>query len=66
MKILLRILAVLCALIAGFLIYAVIHAVASENGARAGVAVLYIAISIGLGFLAVWLWRRPRGAAPNA
>jgi membrane protease YdiL (CAAX protease family) len=66
MKVLLRILAILCVLIAGFLIYAVIHAIASENGARAGVAVLYVAISIALGFVAAWLWRRPGGAAPPA
>ena len=67
MKVLLRIVAVLCVLIAGFLIYAVIHALASDAGARAGVAVLYVAISIALGFLAVWLWRRPeRTATPAA
>jgi predicted Co/Zn/Cd cation transporter (cation efflux family) len=59
MKILLRIVAALCVLIAGFLIYAVIHALASDGGARPAVAVLYVVISIVLGFLAVWLWRRP-------
>ncbi|HKP91175.1 MAG TPA: hypothetical protein VJT75_14515 [Thermoleophilaceae bacterium] len=64
MKILLRALAVLCVLIGAFLIYAVINALTSENGARAGVAVLYVAISIALGFSAVWLWRRPAGTSP--
>lgn len=58
MKIVLRIVAILCVLIAGFLVYAVINAITSENGAREGVAVLYVAISIALGFIAVWLWRR--------
>ena len=59
MKILLRIVALLCVLIGGFLIYAVIHAIGSDGGARPAVAVLYVAISIALAFLAVWLWRRP-------
>jgi predicted Co/Zn/Cd cation transporter (cation efflux family) len=59
MKILLRIVALLCVLLAGFLIYAVIHALGSEGGARPAVAVLYVFISIVLGFVAVWLWRRP-------
>jgi hypothetical protein len=67
MKILLRIVAIVCVAIGAFLIYAVIHALGSEGGARAGVAVLYVAISIALGFLAVWLWRRPeREATPAA
>ena len=66
MKILLRIIAVLCILIAAFLDYAVIHAIASDEGARAGVAVLYVAISIVLAFLAVWLWRRPTDATTPA
>ena len=64
MKLLLRIIAVLCVLIGGFLIYAVIHAIASENGAREGIAVLYVAISIALGFVAVWLWRRTARPTP--
>jgi predicted Co/Zn/Cd cation transporter (cation efflux family) len=64
MKILLRIVALVCVLIGGFLIYAVIRALGSDGGARPAVAVLYVVISIVLGFLAVWLWRRPARATP--
>ena len=67
MKILLRAIAVLCVLLGCFLVYAVIHAVGSEGGARPAVAVLYVVIAIALGFLAAWLWRRPgRAATPAA
>ena len=58
MKILLRTLAVLFVAIGVFLIYAVIHAMASAGGARAGVAVGYVVGAIILGYLAVWMWRR--------
>jgi hypothetical protein len=67
MKILLRIVAVLFVAIGLFLIVAVINALASEGGARAGVAVAYVAGAIVLGFLAVWMWRRtatPTDAPP--
>jgi len=57
MKVLLRIIAVLCVAIAAFLIFAVINAVASDEGARAGVAVAYVAGSIALAAVAAALWR---------
>jgi uncharacterized membrane protein YkvI len=68
-KILLRIIAVLFVAIGIFLIAAVINALGSEGGARAGVAVAYVAGAIVLGYLAVLLWRRSQGppaAAPGA
>jgi hypothetical protein len=40
-----------------FLIYAVLNAVSSEGGARAGVAVGYVAGAIVLTAGAVWAWR---------
>jgi hypothetical protein len=58
MKVLLRIVAVLFALIAALLIYAVINALGSDGGARPGVAVAYIVGSIVLIWGAVTLWRR--------
>jgi threonine/homoserine/homoserine lactone efflux protein len=63
MKILLRIVAVLFVAIGVFLIAAVINAISSENGARPGVAVAYVAGAIVLGFLAVWMWRRTATSA---
>jgi uncharacterized membrane protein YkvI len=66
MKILLRTAAVLFVAIGLFLIAAVINAVASDAGARAGVAVAYVAGAILLGFLATLMWRKSSGspAAP--
>jgi hypothetical protein len=58
MKILLRIAAVLFVAIGIFLIAAVINALGSEGGARAGVAVAYVVGAIVLGYLAVLMWRR--------
>ena len=46
MKVLLRVVSVVMWLVAAFLIYAVIHAMASAGGARAGVAVGYVAGAI--------------------
>jgi hypothetical protein len=56
MKVLFRVIAALCVAIGAFLIYAVIHALASDGGARAGVAVAYIVGALVLGFAAVKLW----------
>lgn len=42
-----------------------INALGSEGGARAGVAVAYVAGAIILGYLAVLLWRRSQ-RAPEA
>jgi hypothetical protein len=63
MVIVLRIIALLMVAVAILLIYAVIHAVASTEGARAGVAVAYVVGAIVLTFGALRLWRiRPAGA----
>jgi multisubunit Na+/H+ antiporter MnhB subunit len=66
MKIVLRTLAVLCVAIGAFLIYAVIHAMASAGGARTGVAIGYVVGAIVLTLLAVWMWRRPSSAESAA
>jgi multisubunit Na+/H+ antiporter MnhB subunit len=68
MKVLLRIVAALFTAVAAFLVYAVIHAIASPGGARPGVAVGYIAGAIVLVALAARAWRRkPRaGSTPAA
>jgi hypothetical protein len=63
MRIVLRVIAVLFVAIAAFLLFAVINALLSDEGARAGVAVAYTVGAILLVALASWLWRRP---APNA
>jgi hypothetical protein len=60
MNFLLRTSAVVAVALALFLIYAVINAVASEGGARAGVAVGYVAGAIVLSAGAVWAWRTAR------
>jgi len=66
MKVLLRAVAVLFVAIGAFLIYAVIHAAASDGGARAGVAIGYIVAAALLTWAAVALWRRggPAAATP--
>ncbi len=62
MQALLRSLAVLFVAVAVFLVYAVIHAMASAGGARTWVAVGYIAGAIVLTALAVLMWRhKPPG-----
>jgi multisubunit Na+/H+ antiporter MnhB subunit len=58
MKVLLRIVAVLFVAIGAFLVYAVIHAMASAGGAKTGVAIGYVAGAIILALLAARLWRR--------
>jgi multisubunit Na+/H+ antiporter MnhB subunit len=59
MKALLRVVAVLCILIAAVLVYAVIAALGSAGGAKPGVAVAYIVGAIILVLVAARLWRRP-------
>jgi multisubunit Na+/H+ antiporter MnhB subunit len=59
MKALLRVVAVLCILIAAVLVYAVIAALGSAGGAKPGVAVAYIVGAIILALVAARLWRRP-------
>ena len=68
MKIALRIVAVLFVAIAVFLVAAVINALGSDGGARAGVAVAYVAGSALLTAGAVAMWRvsRRRAAGPAA
>jgi multisubunit Na+/H+ antiporter MnhB subunit len=58
MSVLLKIVAVVLVAIGAFLIYAVIHAMASAGGAKTGVAIGYIVGAILLGYVASWLWRR--------
>jgi hypothetical protein len=59
----LKVVAVVFWLIALFLVYAVIHAVASAGGARVGVAIGYMAGAVILSTLGIWLWRRRTRAA---
>ena len=67
MKILLRTIAVLFVLIAAVLLYAVIAAVASDEGARVGVAIAYVIGSAILIAAAVAMWRaNPGGSRPVA
>ena len=58
MKVLLKIVAVVLVAIGAFLVYAVIHAMASAGGAKTGVAIGYVVGAIILGYVASWLWRR--------
>ena len=58
MKVLLKLVAVVLVAIGAFLIYAVIHAMASAGGAKTGVAIGYVVGAIILGYVASWLWRR--------
>ena len=65
MRILLRAVAVVLVLIAAVLVYAVIAAVTSDGGAKAGVAIAYIVGAIVLVWAALALWRRPVGTGPG-
>jgi hypothetical protein len=56
MKVLFRLIAALLVAIGALLIYAVIHALGSDGGARAGVAVAYVVGALVLGFAATKLW----------
>jgi multisubunit Na+/H+ antiporter MnhB subunit len=66
MRVLMRAIAVLFVAIAAFLVYAVIHAAASEGGAKTGVAIGYIIGAIVLTAAAAYLWRRPAGRNSGA
>jgi hypothetical protein len=55
---LLKIVAAVMVAVGLFLIYAVIHAMASAGGARGGVVAAYIVGAIALAFAASRLWRR--------
>lgn len=61
MRILLRIVALLFVLIALFLLYAVVAAVTSDEGARVGVAIGYVIAALVLGFAASKLWNTGAG-----
>jgi multisubunit Na+/H+ antiporter MnhB subunit len=65
MTVIKRFVATLFVAIAAFLVYAVVHAVASPGGARWGVCAGYIAAAAVLTLIAVRLWRRrPDTPAP--
>jgi hypothetical protein len=57
-RILLKLIAVIFAALAAFLVYAVINAAASAGGARVGVCIAYVAGALVLLLLAGRLWRR--------
>ena len=61
MNVLLKIVAIILVLIAAGLIYAVIAALTSDGGARAGVAIGYVVGSLVLLFIASMLWKRSAG-----
>jgi hypothetical protein len=58
MKVLAKVVSVLFVLIAAFLLYAVVAAVASSGGANIPVCIGYVVGSLVLGFGAVMLWRK--------
>ncbi len=66
MTILLRVIAVLFVAIAAFLVYAVVNALTSDGGARAGVAVAYIVGAILLSAAARVMWMRAITVRPEA
>ena len=66
MKAALKVVALLFVAIAALLVYAVIAAVTSEEGARVGVTVAYVAVAGVLCFLAAKLWNWRRSAAPRS
>jgi len=59
MRIIFRVVAVVLVLVAALLIYAVIAAVTSDEGARVGVSIAYILGAIVAIAAAAALWRRP-------
>jgi hypothetical protein len=67
-KILMRIVSVIAALVAAFFIIVVIAAATSEGGAKEGVAIAYLAIAAVAIALAVFLWKAAsrRTAGPGA
>lgn len=66
MKAALNAVALLFVAVAGFLIYAILAAVTSEEGARVGVCFAYAAAVVVLGYLAMKMWTYRGGAAPRA
>lgn len=63
MRTFLRVLSIPMILIGAFLVYAVIHAMASAGGAKTGVAIAYIAGALILFGLSAAIWRsKPKGA----
>jgi hypothetical protein len=66
MKAVLKVVAVLFVAIAAFLIYAIVAAVTSDEGARVGICILYAVIAGVLSFSAMKLWTWRRGAAPQS
>jgi hypothetical protein len=67
MKVVLKLVAVLFFAIAAFLVYAVIAAATSDEGARVGVCVGYAIAAVLLSFAGVKLWSlRRKPAAPSA
>jgi hypothetical protein len=66
MRALLKVVAVLCVAIAAFLVYAIVAAVTSAEGARVGVCIIYAVIAVALGFAAAKLWNWRRGATPQS
>jgi predicted Co/Zn/Cd cation transporter (cation efflux family) len=57
MKMFLKLVSIVPAAIAALLVYAVINALTSDGGARVGICVLYVVISVGLAALVAWMWR---------
>lgn len=66
MKVLLKAVAALFVAVGAFLIYAVVNAVTSTQGARVGVCIGYVAAAVVLGLLAAKLWRRSSGSTTAA
>jgi hypothetical protein len=66
MKAVLKVVAVLFIAIAAFLVYAVIAAVTSAEGARVGVCIAYAAGAGVLGFVAAKLWNWRTGGTPQS
>ena len=57
MKIFLKLVSIVPAAIAAFLVYAVINAATSDGGARVGVCVIYVVVATALAALVAWMWR---------
>jgi hypothetical protein len=58
MKVALRALSIIPAAIGLFLLFAVIAAITSEEGARVGVCILYVAIAAAMAALVAFMWRK--------
>jgi hypothetical protein len=66
MKVVARISAVLLVAVAAFLLFAVVNALASDDGARVGVCIGYVVGSMVLAFSAFKLWNVGRGESAQA